>query len=236
MYLFGQNAMFVHIPRTGGTWVRDALYELGFGFRRRTWRGHRRWPRNHCLVPHFRQYGRQPRYLFTFVRHPVAYYASAWKWLRYSWPRAIRHNWSWHPFMAVARLYVPGRPFGSWVESVLANEPCWYTRLVESYVGPPGGEFIDYVGRTEDLQAGLSEVLRLMGVWTPESDRILASVPRRHVLADDGADYPLGLDAEVLYAERLMVERFYGERYRSRRFATLGTDLCPTWCADGERS
>ena len=146
-----QRLLFVHIPRTGGTWAAEALDSTGM--RKGRWKDNDPfWVcKGHRLFLQSRRFVRVS-YFATFVRHPLAYYESVWKWLTANGGiNAFVRRWRWHPHLAAARLLKLGMGFDDWVAAILASEPCWYTRLLENYVGPPGGETCDFIGRTEYL-------------------------------------------------------------------------------------
>jgi hypothetical protein len=125
-------------------------------------------PHGHCLLGHYPRLKRVGiKYILTFVRHPIAYYESVWKWLtnniapRNNRFRRMLRYWRWHPFKSAAFYY--SDDFNIWVQRMIDSDPMWYTRMVENYVGPPGGEFVDFIGRTETLQSDLIQALTVMG-------------------------------------------------------------------------
>lgn len=60
------GSVFLHIPKTGGTWVTSVLRELGLA---RCSIGHRHanWP--HILAPGFQGVGRKCEYLYKRARY-----------------------------------------------------------------------------------------------------------------------------------------------------------------------
>ena len=227
-YLRDSKAFFLHIPRTGGTWVFDTMNILGVHSKR--------WmtlpislPKNHVLLSHMSPEGmKKVDYIFAFVRNPIAYYESVWKLIsigdrgnrfgdRFG-TENLRPHWLWHPHMSVTRHYNPD--FNRWVEAVLKHEPCWYTRLIESYVGPEGAEFCDFIGRTETLNEDLLNVLEGLGYEkqiAPHREEILKK-GRVHNI-DREMDWDPELKRRVEETERLVTARFYdGDNFHHKRY------------------
>ena len=87
---------------------------------------------------------------------------------------------------SVERLVLAG-PKNDWIHEVMDREPCWVTRLYESYIGPEGGEFLQYVGRTEHLTEHLTVVLRRLGYEVPDlSGRVPVNTVPISVEQDEG--------------------------------------------------
>jgi hypothetical protein len=90
VHLLDLNALFLHIPKTGGSWVEKTLGEAGLRIEQPatiegvTYR--------HCLVSMFKD--RYP-FVFTFVRHPLRWYESWWKFQADIW-REFEPG-VWHP-------------------------------------------------------------------------------------------------------------------------------------------
>jgi hypothetical protein len=232
VYLPDTKTLFLHIPRTGGTWTASALHKIELPSR--SWggwlstkeQGHKL-PANHCLLNHF-----HPAELvtveqvFAFVRHPVAYYASVWKWLNYG---RMRKQWLWHPFRNAAKLYSPN--INIWASRMMEAEPCWYTRLLEMYVGPEDGEHCFYIGRNESLVPDLISVLHHLGYKLTGSQlqtlRTLKPINNSNIKVE----WNNSVVEQVKHSERLVIERFYIGQKSRRRFYAPQIKVDAAWLA-----
>jgi hypothetical protein len=214
-YISKNRAMFLHIPRTGGTTVGKVVRQLGLTAVHYRPERHEalRLPVNHCLLPHY-----SPQQLIdvdmicTFVRHPIAYYESIWKWM--AMPREPRvrvmKSWRWHPTLSAWLQYSPD--FNEWVWNMLRNEPAWYSRLLGWYVGPQGGEYVNWIGRTESLDKDFRFLLSLWGVEDVDS----LTIPRENSIQVK-LEWEESLKKDVLSMEAVVVRRFYCNRRATRK-------------------
>lgn len=206
---------FLHIPRTGGTWVKMASRHLETRVRYWCPREPVSLPVNHRLLAHPHAY--RTRWRFAFVRHPLSYYRSVWKWIAFAQPKPIKRAWRWHPHLFAARIYKPGMPYAEWLETLLDWEPSWCTRLFESYVGPPGGEFVHFIGRTETLTEDFVTVVRKMGYGDDDVIEAVRNTPRANVIEME-APLPDALRDRILHEDRAIIARFWGPTTINRRW------------------
>lgn len=145
-------------------------------------------------------------YRFTFVRHPLSWYESWWKyqagsWLRFEVPR-------WHPQRILERC--ADDDFSQFIHKCLEQEPAYVTRMYEWYLGPPGQNRFDFVGKTESLRDDLSKVLQQLGY---EFDHTEIEKSRPVLVSGKRLGDPVwepGLKARVLALESPSIRRFYG--------------------------
>ncbi|MEQ1897730.1 MAG: sulfotransferase family 2 domain-containing protein [Vicinamibacterales bacterium] len=148
--LIFENGVLLHVPKTGGTWVKAAIRNARISVEEYIVDGDPHADLSYC--PH------RDRFLFAFVREPLSLYQSYWRF-------KITSGWDpRNPFDATC-----GAPtFEGFVECVLRLEPAWCSRMFEDYVGREPGEGVDFVGRYESLADDLIRALRMMGASVDE--------------------------------------------------------------------
>ena len=160
MALMLPRSVFYHIPKTGGTWVRQAIKNAGIptvelgdspdpGVNK-----HNR----------FVSVDTMGRFTFAFVRHPLDWYVSFWSYrMRTGW----KDEDCLDPYMS--------KDFEEFMHGVLRNLPGQLSRRFEKYVGPPPG-VLDFVGRQENLAEDLIRAVRSAGEEFDEG-KILGTPP-----------------------------------------------------------
>lgn len=172
---------FLHIPKTGGTWVESVLRENGL-VACSLGHEHADYDRNlfqsvvsvrdHLgeamrITRHKLMHGRRKTppdadvFRFCFVRHPLAWYESWWKFMRgQDW-----HDWGvqnsragWHPNAVLNGLGSPD--FNTFVRNVVRARPGYVSELMFAFTKPG----ISFIGRTEYLRRDLARVLDTLGL------------------------------------------------------------------------
>lgn len=189
MALMLPHSIFLHIPRTGGSWVRQAIKNAGIPTREVgagsdfAQNAHNRYVR----------VDRTGTFTFAFVRHPLTWYSSFWSCrMEQGW----KQDDSADPFMSPS--------FERFVGNVVRGFPGHVSWRYEHYIGPGSG-VLDFVGKMENLASDLVKALRLAG---EEFDEIkLLRTPRQNgsLLQPVCSDR---LREAVLGAERKGLERF----------------------------
>jgi hypothetical protein len=202
VHLIDANALFVHIPKTGGVWIEDALAALGIRTADPPMKSGVSW--RHPLPADI--LGRFD-FTFTFVRHPLSWYESWWKFQAKRW--TVFEPGAWHP----QRVLEPcaSDRFSSFVRRCIEHEPSYVTRLYESYIGPPGVERMDLIGRSEALVDTLVGVLR--GLSYEFDETRLREYPPANVseAAAGNATWDPWLRKRLLELEAPAIRRFYGD-------------------------
>jgi hypothetical protein len=175
--LLKNNAVFLHIPKTGGTWVKNILASLDLvkaplgkehsDFERSFW---------HDKLHHDSKVARQllrrairsPKapvriepgcFKFCFVREPLNWYESWWRFMQSrnwkSWGDD-RDPYKWHPNSMLNGLGSPD--FNTFVFNVNKKRPGYVTEMYGWYVRPG----ISFVGKLECLPQDLIKAFALM--------------------------------------------------------------------------
>lgn len=217
-FLPDAGLLIQHIPRCGGSFVERALDELKIPYVRWLEKQPDRLPRKHSLLEHYRREPmREVRAVACWVREPVAYYKSVWCWLTQAGERGRRKlltKWSWHPHASAARLYAPD--FGRWVWLVLDREPAWATRIFESYTGPEGGEFCQFVGRCETIAEDLPELLDRVGFVADQ--QVVQNIPRQNESKVPKPEIGRWAEDKIRESERVAIRRWYGAEADRRSY------------------
>jgi hypothetical protein len=177
--LLKNNAVYLHIPKTGGTWVYAVLTALGLV---RARLGHEHadllhaaWHDRFCsdaklfrhLLRRFARSSRAPvampldSFKFCFVREPIKWYESYWRFMQTMDWQAIGDEAvpiKWHPNAMLNGLGSPD--FNTFMANVLRKRPGYVTEMYGWYT-PPN---IDFVGKQENLTEDLAQALTLMKV------------------------------------------------------------------------
>jgi len=197
------TATFLHIPKCGGTWVNHAMSAAGLPLQ---------------VVPPDNQHAvaaTEGRFVFTFVRHPLTWYPSFW---RFRWNAAeyLEEGPTEERLRAYARQAAEaideclvdehGRPrsFADFVEACLSRHPGFLSHKYALYTAPAA-----FVGRQESLCADLLAALRQSRAdFDPQAVRRTPKINEANLKFS--ADYPPGLARRLLAAEAAAVKEFYG--------------------------
>ena len=171
----------------------------------------------------------------TFIRHPISYYETVWNHLILNKHKPLNRWYDWSPFDAAAKwMKTSGTSYSSfsdWVYLMIRKEPLWYTRLLEHYIGPAGGEWIDWIGRMEYVAEHMVEGLETFGEFGKSSygfnhSRAIIRLRSLTILEFEPVDWSTDIKAELLENERLVIDRYYGPKTSERKaYASLATKL-----------
>jgi hypothetical protein len=178
-FLLKNGAAFLHVPKTGGTWIKHVLKQLDLvqaplGHQHSDWERsfwHDKLHTDLKVVRYlFRRAVRSRRaqaridphcFKFCFVREPLLWYESYWRfmesknWNWKSWGDE-RDPYKWHPCAMLNGLESPD--FNEFMHQVNRKRPGYVTEMYGWYVRPG----IGFVGKIESLRQDLMKVLSLM--------------------------------------------------------------------------
>jgi hypothetical protein len=190
MTVWNDDLVFIHVPKTGGKWVMEAMKRAGIEF------GYT--PGRSSPHPTLDEIDTRGRFAFAFVREPFAWYRSIWA------HHQTRDLSEWKPFDQWLDLPLPG-----FIEAIAENVPDYMSKRFDRYI-----EGIDFVGRTENLVQDLVCALNLANVDFDE--RNLRATPRQNVSAP-APDCPSAIRAKLEVSERDFYERFYPDKVPGAR-------------------
>jgi len=227
-YLPERRTLFLHVPRTGGTWVKEALYQSGIPIQKWGKIGEPWQQQKHTIPMHVRtELMQKVNLMFAFVRRPVEYYISVWRFTCRSvkqQPDKMKLVFDRRDPAVHNEAILRWKPdFRDWLAEMLEEEPGWATRWFERYVGPERGEYCHYIGRTETVEQDFREIMDLLGFgnrWRKNEDKINRIHHAKNRIRVTKAPHIQLTDTEIGLierSERVLLRRFYGETTVNRR-------------------
>lgn len=148
---------------------------------------------------------------FAFVRHPLAWDESLWKFV--NTPGAsldFGKPHEWHPFndLPIER----GVPFDRFVAEIISSRSGFLSEMSEAYIGPENDLQVDVVGRCEELPGSLFRCSEELNVPVDDRQRhaILNCKPAKVSHCNLGNPVlPTPRKRDVLHLERDVVKRWY---------------------------
>lgn len=159
------HSIFIHIPKTGGTWVRAVLPAAGIKCREVGPPGGTNIQVIHCSVRGLPQHLRKKRLIFSCIRHPVAWLKSRWSYAIERGKLKVKKKRGWLENSLNEDLNV-------FIERALERNPSAPARAM---MHPIGWQYIDgiwqdtlkkkdrAIGRTETIREDLMDFLRKAG-------------------------------------------------------------------------
>lgn len=177
------GAIFLHVPKTGGTFIRNYFKETNLFIRE---------------IGYEHYNGQDIRdnidstedLVFCFVRHPLTWYLSYWT-MRQSTPGDRSGGY----LDTIVDL-----PFKEFIETLLRDYPGYLTGFFNGYTSRCRA-----IGRQEYLRSDLNNILRMLR--TPYNIKYLFERPVDNTTTPIER-YPLSLALDVMKSEEQLIRRF----------------------------
>jgi hypothetical protein len=192
--LITPRTRFLHVPKTGGTWVTQALQVAGVPCQI-VWTRLGPGSRGHATLEQTRAYS--DRFSFAFVRHPLDLYRSRWA-------ANTKDGWPMNRFLHDAR----SADFPGFVDRVIERHPGFAGRHFAEFTGPAENE-IAFVGRYETLVDDLVRALDAAGENYDEAALRSYAPANRSDYQRHAANYDLALAERVVAVEQDAILRWY---------------------------
>lgn len=183
------KSCFLHVPKTGGSWVKEVISASNIECKNYTVADNVHIGLKDCPCP--------DKFKFAFVRHPVEFYRSYWQFkMTYGWDQI-------NPLDMECR----SDSFHKFICSVLDKFPGIYSQSVIDFVGETDNE-IEFIGKYENLVDDL--VFALKAASEIFDEKFVRAFPPQNVSDKIAfpAVYTYQLEAEVRSAESLAIRRF----------------------------
>lgn len=186
------HSMFFHIPRTGGNWVMESLKHACPKYKKlEVYQGEQvLFDGIHTPPTKMDTEGYKT---FTFVRHPLTWYQSIYKFYSQDTNWIIEED---HPLRASFSY-----DFGRFIDKMLEIAPGYYSDIVKEF------EQVDFVGRLEEQPFALADALDFCGeeydfdkFW---HEHVNTSVAKRPV------EYTKAQEEALLTIESYVVDKYY---------------------------
>lgn len=200
MALILPKSTFLHIPKTGGIWVRNAIKRANINT---VEYGEQHSHFNELLKYRDKQFYKK-KLIFTFIRHPLSWYQSRWAF-------RVKHGWRMrHPL----DFNCASNDFHVFVKNCIKHKPGgWVTWLYQSFIDNAPGDV--FVGKQENLANDLVKALENAGeVFDEELIRDTGKVNTSDMhgkSSKDMAVYTADLIDEVLDVEKFIIDKYYSD-------------------------
>lgn len=196
------HSVFFHVPKTGGTWVRELLERQQLLTACTVLPEHAGRPfgvKTHTGILSLDSKVAAGRLLFAFIRHPLTWHQSHWLHrIHYGWPPDTASPWH----------ACKSDTFTGYLELYLQQCPGQYTRDIEAIIGPLESTPV-VCGRFEHLVDDFVHILRTAGeTFNEEQVRAFGRINQAQQPVEL-CSYSPELSHAVLQSEQKLVQRFY---------------------------
>jgi hypothetical protein len=196
MSLILKKSAFLHIPKTGGTWIRRILTDNGLVTRVLMYdepalTSEHHAPSHHSVI----KPEDAPPVVFAFVRHPLTWYRSYWAWKE--------KMFAWSPVNPFDKQCASGN-FPDFIGKVFTHYPKGY--LNQMY--PFFTNHCTVVGRYESLQDDLTRILRDAG--EPLDESLTSNTPSNMSSSQHSSTlrYPISMAVRLMEIEGEVCDQY----------------------------
>lgn len=138
------KSVYLHVPKTAGSWMVACIQKAGLAKQVYD-------ELAHAPLHRVKEVINDPSLKYwAFVRHPVTWWESYWR-------DRMTFGWNNGPVNEDCR----SEDYQTFMDNVLSNYQCWYSKWVESIVGRPGQ--IDHIGKFENVEKDFVDILQAIG-------------------------------------------------------------------------
>jgi len=179
------RAIFLHIPKTGGTWITHYFKESGMDHEAQELAelAHMNGVKLKSLI------GKPEDLVFCFVRHPLTWFRSYWQCKQVLIPRLGGY------LDTIVDL-----PFKEFIDKMLDEYPGYLEDFTKGYL-----EVCRAIGKQENLRNDLNSILTMLRI--PYDKELLYSKPFVNKV-ESNERFTIDQALAIMYAERDYVERF----------------------------
>jgi hypothetical protein len=195
--LKGGNVAFVHIPKTGGTWVREVLKKNNLVeseiLKTDIYATTEGTPKTQHNVPLANATFMNCNYVFSFVRNPLTWYQSYW---------SFKADFRWY----IGKRFdknTAARIFPDFIEKIKKHYPRGYLATMFPFYT----DICTHVGTQENLQDSLVFILNDLGFDTDDlvfPERMKVSPEKSKKIAT----YKVGQVKDILRLEEKVIEKY----------------------------
>lgn len=196
MSLILRNSAFLHIPKTGGTWIRRVVTDAGLVTRVLKYddpalTSEKHAPSHHSVI----KPEDAPPVVFAFVRHPLTWYRSYWSWKE--------KMFAWSPVNPFDRQCAH-RDFHGFIRNVFMHYPKGY--LAELF--PFFTNHCTVVGQYENLHEDLARILKDAG--EPIDAALMTTTPNDMSSSQHSATlrYPISMAVQLMDIEGDVCDKY----------------------------
>ena len=199
MTLIVKNALMIHLPKTGGSFLREVIKKF-----EPTAKEYKQNGIHGKLEVVKKEY--EHDFTFSIVRHPISWYESAWKHIKSVTISGIGWgNRDPHPLSDLDKIF--DKDFSKFIDNVIREMPGYYSKALEEYLGKDFAE-VDFVAKTETLYDDSAKLLDKLGIKY-NIDIIRKS--QKFQRSDKTINWKEGQKENILQLESKVIEKFYSK-------------------------